>query len=182
VVVPAVDEGLPRVCAHLVLYHHRAPTLGGADLAALRPVTDLIVTAVRTSALLTVSARQAAEQSLRAVQGEILRQISTAVLVDPALDRTLAAITEQLQQGAGYERVQVLLDPEATATADAPGRAAFPLIAQGRQPARWSSTPRASSIRASGTCSGCSRNPSRSSCGTRTSTASCRRPNPSSRT
>ena len=104
-----------------------------ADLAALRPVTDLIVTAVRTSALLTASARQAAEQSLRALQGEILRQISTAVLVDPALDRTLAAITEQLQQGAGYERVQVLLDPEATATADAPGRTAFPLVAQGRQ-------------------------------------------------
>ena len=69
------------------------------------PVTDLMVTAVRTSALLTAAARQAAEQSLRAVQGEILRQISTAVLVDPALDRTLAAITDQLQQGAGYERV-----------------------------------------------------------------------------
>ena len=84
--------------------------------------------------MLTASARQAAEQSLRAVQGEILRQISTAVLVDPALDRTLAAITEQLQQGAGYERVQVLLDPEASRrTADAPGRAVFPLVAQGRQ-------------------------------------------------
>ena len=132
VVVPAVDEGLPRVWAHLVLYHHRAPALGGADLAALRPVTDLIVTAVRTSALLTASARQAAEQSLRAVQGEILRQISTAVLVDPALDRTLAAITEQLQQGAGYERVQVLLDPDEPAGPGEPGRAAFPLVAQGR--------------------------------------------------
>ena len=33
------------------------------------------------------------------------------MLVDPSLDRTLAAITEQLQQGAGYERVDVLLDP-----------------------------------------------------------------------
>ena len=119
VVVPAVDEGLPRVSAHLVLYHRRAPTLGSVDLAALRPVTDLMVTAVRTSALLTVSARQAAEQSLRAVQGEILRQISTAVLIDPALDRTLAAITEQLQQGGGYERVQVLLDQGGTVSADA---------------------------------------------------------------
>jgi PAS domain S-box-containing protein len=131
VVVPAVDEGLPRVSAHLVLYHHRPPSLNANDLAALRPVTDLIVTAVRTSALLTASARQAGEQALRAVQGEILRQISTAVLVDPALDRTLAAITEQLQHGAGYERVQVLLDPAATACA--PGRTAFPLVAQGRQ-------------------------------------------------
>jgi PAS domain S-box-containing protein len=96
-------------------------------------VTDLLVTAVRTSALLTASARQAAEQSLRAVQGEILRQISTAVLVDPALDRTLAAITEQLQQGAGYERVQVLLDPVEPVGADAPERAVFPLVAQGRR-------------------------------------------------
>jgi PAS domain S-box-containing protein len=133
VVVPAVDEGLPRVWAHVVLYHHRAPAAGGMDLAALRPVLDLIVTAVRTSALLTASARQAAEQALRAVQGEILRQISTAVLVDPALDGTLAAITEQLQQGAGYERVQVLLDGEPPAASDAPGRAVFPLVAQGRQ-------------------------------------------------
>jgi PAS domain S-box-containing protein len=133
VVVPAVDEGLPRVWAHVVLYHHRAPAAGGMDLAALRPVLDLIVTAVRTSALLTASARQAAEQALRAVQGEILRQISTAVLVDPALDGTLAAITEQLQQGAGYERVQVLLDVEPPAASDAPGRAVFPLVAQGRQ-------------------------------------------------
>ena len=132
VVVPAIDEGLPRVWAHLVLYHHRAPVLGGADLAALRPVTDLIVTAVRTSALLTASARQAAEQSLRALQGEILRQISTAVLVDPALDGTLAAITEQLQQGAGYERVQVLLDADEPAGQGEPGRAVFPLVAQGR--------------------------------------------------
>jgi PAS domain S-box-containing protein len=133
VVVPAVDEGLPRVWAHVVLYHHRAPAAGGMDLAALRPVLDLIVTAVRTSALLTASARQAAEQALRAVQGEVLRQISTAVLVDPALDGTLAAITEQLQQGAGYERVQVLLDGEPPAASDAPGRAVFPLVAQGRQ-------------------------------------------------
>ena len=98
-VVPAVDEGLPRVWAHLALYHRRAAP-GGTDLVALRPVTDLMVTAVRTSALLTAAARQAAEQSLRAVQGEILRRISTAVLVDPALDRTLAAITDHLQQGA----------------------------------------------------------------------------------
>jgi GAF domain-containing protein len=95
-------------------------------------VTDLIVTAVRTSALLTASARQAAEQSLRAVQGEILRQISTAVLVDPALDGTLAAITEQLQQGAGYERVQVLLDADEPVEQGEPGRAVFPLVAQGR--------------------------------------------------
>jgi PAS domain S-box-containing protein len=131
VVVPAVDEGLPRVTAHLALYHRLAPATGVPDLPALRPVTDLMVTAVRTSALLTTAARQAAEQSLRAVQGEILRQISTAVLVDPALDRTLTAITEQLQQGAGYERVQVLLDPEPT-EAETAGRAVFPLIAQGR--------------------------------------------------
>jgi PAS domain S-box-containing protein len=133
VVVPAVDEGLPRVTAHLALYHRPAPAAGAPDLAALRPVTDLMVTAVRTSALLTTAARQAAEQSLRAVQGEILRQISTAVLVDPALDRTLAAITEQLQQGAGYERVQVLLDPGEPAGEELPERAVFPLVAQGRR-------------------------------------------------
>ena len=131
-VVPAVDEGLPRVRAHIALYHRRAPAPGGMDLAALGPVTDLMVTAVRTSALLTASARQAAEQSLRAVQGEILRRISTAVLVDPALDRTLAAITDHLQQGAGYERVQVLLDPEEPTGSEAAGRAVFPLVAQGR--------------------------------------------------
>ena len=130
-VVPAVDEGLPRVWAHLALYHRRAAP-GGTDLVALRPVTDLMVTAVRTSALLTAAARQAAEQSLRAVQGEILRQISTAVLVDPALDRTLAAITEHLQQGAGYERVQVLLDPGEPAASETAERAVFPLVAQGR--------------------------------------------------
>src|SRR5262245_44637850 len=129
-VVPAVDEGLPRVAAHVVLYHHRAPA-PGTDLAPLRPVTDLMVTAMRTSALLTAAARQAAEQSLRAVQGEILRRISTAVLVDPALDRTLAAITEHLQQGGGYERVQVLLDPE-EAGRETTERAVFPLVAQGR--------------------------------------------------
>jgi PAS domain S-box-containing protein len=133
VVVPAEDEGLPRVSAHLALYHRRAPAPGNPDLSALRPVTDLMVTAMRTSALLTAAARQAAEQSLRAVQGEILRQISTAVLVDPALDRTLAAITEQLQQGAGYERVQVLLEPEEPAGAEGAGRAVFPLVAQGRR-------------------------------------------------
>jgi CheY-like chemotaxis protein len=130
-VVPAVDEGLPRVWAHLALYHRRAAP-GGTDLGALRPVTDLMVTAVRTSALLTAAARQAAEQSLRAVQGEILRQISTAVLVDPALDRTLAAITDHLQQGGGYERVQVLLDPGEPAGGETAERAAFPLVAQGR--------------------------------------------------
>jgi PAS domain S-box-containing protein len=133
VVVPVEDDGLPRVSAHLALYHLQAPAAGGPDLAALRPVTDLMVTAMRTSALLTAAARQAAEQSLRAVQGEILRQISTAVLVDPALDRTLAAITEQLQQGAGYERVQVLLDPAEPAGGEAAGRAVFPLVAQGRR-------------------------------------------------
>jgi PAS domain S-box-containing protein len=131
-VVPTVDEGLPRVWAHLVLYHRRTAP-GGTDLAALRPVMDLMVTAVRTSALLTAAARQAAEQSLRAVQGEILRQISTAVLVDPALDRTLAAITDHLQQGAGYERVQVLLDPGEPAGSETAERAVFPLVAQGRQ-------------------------------------------------
>jgi PAS domain S-box-containing protein len=133
VVVPVVDEGLPRVSAHVALYHRRPPAPGTPDLAALRPVTDLMVTAMRTSALLTAAARQAVEQSVRAVQGEILRQISTAVLVDPALDRTLAAITEQLQQGAGYERVQVLLDAERPADPEGPGRAVFPLVAQGRR-------------------------------------------------
>ena len=91
-----------------------------------------MVTAVRTSALLTAAARQAAEQSLRAVQGEILRRISTAVLVDPALDRTLAAITDHLQQGGGYERVQVLLDPGEPAGSETVERAVFPLVAQGR--------------------------------------------------
>ena len=133
IVVPVVDEGLPRVSAHVALYHRRAPGLPTLDLTALRPVTDLMVTAVRTAALLTASARQAVEQSLRAVQGEILRQISTAVLVDPSLDRTLAAITEHLQQGAGYERVQVLLDPVEPLGAEVAGRAVFPLVAQGRR-------------------------------------------------
>ena len=131
-VMPVVDEGLPRVWAHVALYHRRAPAPGGTDLLALRPVTDLMVTAVRTSALLTAAARLASEQALRAVQGEILRRISTAVLVDPALDRTLAAITDHLQQGAGYERVQVLLDPADPAGSETAERAAFPLIAQGR--------------------------------------------------
>src|SRR5262245_37073662 len=130
-VVPAVDEGLPRVAAHVVLYHHRAPA-PGTDLAALRPVTDLMVTAVRTSALLTAAARLAAEQSLRALQGEILRRISAAVLVDPALDRTLAAITEHLERGAGYERVHVVLDPGELTARDTAERAVFPLVAQGR--------------------------------------------------
>ncbi len=133
VLVPVVDEGLPRVTAHLALYHRRAPGPGAPVLAALRPVTDLMVTAVRTSALLAASSRQAAEQSLRAVQGEILRQISTAMLVDPSLDRTLAAITEQLQQGAGYERVQVVLDPGEPVEADTDERSVFPLVAQGRR-------------------------------------------------
>jgi PAS domain S-box-containing protein len=132
-VVPVVDEGLPRVAAHLALYYRHAPAEAARALSAVRPVTDLMVTAIRTSALLAAAARQAAEQSLRAVQGEILRQISTAVLVDPSLDRTLAAITEQLQQGAGYERVQVLLEPEAPAGPEGPGRAVFPLVAQGRR-------------------------------------------------
>jgi PAS domain S-box-containing protein len=131
-VVPVADEGVPRVTAHLALYRSRDPG-AAADLTPLRPVMDLMVTAVRTSALLAAAARQAAEQSLRAVQGEILRQISTAVLVDPALDRTLAAITEQLQQGAGYERVQVLLDPGEPAGEELPERAVFPLVAQGRR-------------------------------------------------
>ena len=133
VVVPVVDEGLPRVSAHLALYHRRSPGIAPPDLAALRPVTDLMVTAVRTAALLTASARQAVEQSLRALQGEILRQISTAVLVDPSLDRTLAAITEQLQHGAGYERVRVLLDPVEPAAPEAGGATVFPLVAQGRR-------------------------------------------------
>src|SRR5262245_33528143 len=132
-VVPVVDEGLPRVAAHLALYHRRAPAPGGPDLVALRPVMDLMVTAMRTSALLTTAARQALEQSLRAVQGEILRQISTAVLVDPALDRTLAAITDHLQQGAGYERVQVVLEAGEPLASEAEGRAVFPLVAQGRR-------------------------------------------------
>ena len=144
--------------AHLALYHRRAPAPGGTDLAALRPVTDLMVTAVRTSALLTAAARQAAEQSLRAVQGEILRQISTAVLVDPALDRTLAAITEQLQQGAGYERVQVLLDPaRAGGEPRRPDGPSSPWSRRDGSSARSSSRPAASSTRASGNCSGCSR-------------------------
>jgi len=94
---------------------------------------DLMITAVRTSTLLTAAARQAAEQSLRAVQREILRQISTAVLEDPSLDRTVAAITEQLQQGAGYERVQVLLEPTAPPDPEHPGRAVVPLVALGRR-------------------------------------------------
>ena len=54
------------------------------------------------------------------------------MLVDPALDRTLAAITDHLQQGAGYERVQVLLDPAEPAGSETAERAVFPLVAQGR--------------------------------------------------
>ncbi|MGH7322623.1 MAG: ATP-binding protein [Candidatus Rokuibacteriota bacterium] len=130
-IVPLTEESLPRVAGHLALYHTRPA--GIPDLAPLRPVMDLMVTAIQTSALLTTAARQATEQSLRAVQREILRQISTAVLEDPALDRTLAAITEQLQQGAGYERVHVLLEPTPPPEPDRPDRAVFPLIAQGRR-------------------------------------------------
>ncbi|MBI2468335.1 MAG: response regulator [Candidatus Rokubacteria bacterium] len=132
-VVPVADEGRPRVAGHLALYLLRPNGGTPPDLALLRPVMDLMVTAIRTSVLLSAAARQAAEQSLRAVQREILRQISTAVLEDPALDRTLAAITEQLQQGAGYERVQVLLEPTESPEPDRPGRAVFPLVAQGRR-------------------------------------------------
>ena len=132
-VVPIVEEGLPRVRGHLALYLTRAASTGPADLAPLRAVLDLMVTAIQTSVLLTTAARQATEQSLRAVQGEILRQISTAVLEDPSLDRTLAAITQQLQQGAGYGRVEVLLEPTAPLAPDRPDRAVFPLVAQGRR-------------------------------------------------
>jgi PAS domain S-box-containing protein len=131
-VVPVTDEGLPRVAGHLALYLVRSATAGAPDLTPLRPVIDLMVMAIRTSALLATAARQAAEQSLRAVQREILRQISAAALEDPALDRTLAAITQQLQHGAGYERVQVLLEP-VEAPAEAPARGVFPLVAQGRR-------------------------------------------------
>ncbi|MBI3454249.1 MAG: response regulator [Candidatus Rokubacteria bacterium] len=132
-VVPVADDGLPRVAGHLALYLTRPAADAPPDLTPLRPVIDLMVTAIRTSTLLAAAARQATEQSLRAVQGEILRQISTAVLEDPALDRTLAAITEQLQQGAGYERVEVWLEPTATPPPDSPGHGVFPLIAQGRR-------------------------------------------------
>ena len=131
VVVPVGDEGLPHVAAYLVLYLSREPG-PVVDLAALRPVTDLMVTACRTAALLAAAARQANEQSLRAVQREILRQISAAVLLDPSLDRTIAAITQSLQEGAGYERVQVLLGSAPGPEPDRPGRASFPLVAQGR--------------------------------------------------
>ncbi|PYM55601.1 MAG: hypothetical protein DMD79_22690 [Candidatus Rokuibacteriota bacterium] len=131
VVVPVGDEGLPRVAAYLVLYLSREPG-PVVDLAPLRPVTDLMVTACRTAALLAAAARQANEQSLRAVQREILRQISAAVLLDPSLDRTIAAITHSLEEGAGYERVQVLLGPTPVPEPDRPGRASFPLVAQGR--------------------------------------------------
>src|SRR5262249_17375571 len=132
-VVPVGDEGLPRVAGHLGLYLSRSASDAPPDLTPLRPVLDLMVTAIRTSVLLASAARQATEQSLRAVQREILRQISAAVLEDPALDRTLAAITAQLQHGAGYERVQVLLEPTGPTPADTPARGVFPLIAQGRR-------------------------------------------------
>ncbi|MGH7267442.1 MAG: ATP-binding protein [Candidatus Rokuibacteriota bacterium] len=133
VVVPLADDGLPRVSGHLVLYLSRPAGGAPPDISPLRPVMDLMVTAIRTSTLLAAAARQATEQSLRAVQGEILRQISTAVLEDPSLDRTLAAITAQLKDGAGYERVEVLLEPVAPPDPDRPGRAVFPLVAQGRR-------------------------------------------------
>ena len=132
-ILPLADEGLPRVAGHLALYLTRPAADTPPDLAPLRPVMDLMVTAIRTSTLLAAAARQATEQSLRAVQGEILRQISTAVLEDPALDRTLAAITGQLRHGAGYERVDVILEPTAPPPHDAPGRGVFPLVAQGRR-------------------------------------------------
>jgi PAS domain S-box-containing protein len=131
-VVPVSDDGLPPVAGHLALYLPRAAGDPPPDLTPLRPVLDLMVTAIRTSALLAAAARQATEQSLRAVQREILRQISAAVLEDPALDRTLAAITEQLQHGAGYGRVQVLLEP-IEAPPESPARGVFPLVAQGRR-------------------------------------------------
>jgi PAS domain S-box-containing protein len=132
-VVPITDDHRPAVVGHLSLYLARAATGGPPDLAALRPVVDLMVTAIRTSVLLMTAARQAAEQSLRAVQREILRQISTAVLEDPSLDRTLAAITEQLQHAAGYQRVEVLLEPTEPPGPDRPDRAVCPLVAQGRR-------------------------------------------------
>ncbi len=130
--VPVADDGLPPVAGHLTLYLPRAAGSAPPDLTPLRPVLDLMVMAMRTSALLAAAARQATEQSLRAVQREILRQISAAVLEDPALDRTLAAITEQLQHGAGYGSVQVLLEPT-EAPAETAGRGVFPLVAQGRR-------------------------------------------------
>jgi PAS domain S-box-containing protein len=132
-VIPVGDEGLPRVAGHLVLWLSRPGAGSELDPGPLRPVIDLMVTAIRTASLLRTAARQAAEQSLRAVQREILRQISAAVLEDPSLDRTLIAITEQLQQGAGYERVQVLLEPTDPPEPDRPGRAVFALVAQGRR-------------------------------------------------
>jgi PAS domain S-box-containing protein len=132
-VAPIGDEGRPPVAGHLVLYLARPHVDQAVDLSPLRPVIDLMVTAIRTSALLSSAARQANEQSLRAVQREILRQISAAVLEDPSLDRTLAAITEQLQQGAGYERVQVQLEPTDAPEPERPGRALFPLVTQGRR-------------------------------------------------
>ena len=132
-VVPVGDEGAPRVAGHLVLWLPRVEAGATMDLAPLRPVIDLMVTAIRTATLLGAAARQATEQSLRAVQREILRQISAAVLEDPSLERTLAAITEQLQQGAGYERVQVLLEPTDPPEPDRVGRAVFALVTQGRR-------------------------------------------------
>ena len=132
-IVPVTDDNRPAVVGHLSLYLTRAAVGGPPDLTALRPVVDLMVTAIRTSVLLMTAARQAAEQSLRAVQREILRQISTAVLEDPSLDRTLAAITQQLQHGAGYQRVQVLLEPTDPPEPDRPDRAVCPLVAQGRR-------------------------------------------------
>jgi PAS domain S-box-containing protein len=135
-VVPVGDEGRPPVAGHLVLHLGRPPAAAVTDLSPVAPVLDLMVTAMRTATLLSAAARQATEQSLRAVQREILRRISTAVLEDPSLDRTLAAITEQLQLGAGYERVQVSLDspgPAEAGEAEPPGRAVFPLVAQGRR-------------------------------------------------
>jgi PAS domain S-box-containing protein len=131
-VVPVADDGLPRVAGHLALYLPRSAADSPPDLTPLGPVLDLMVMAIRTSALLAAAARQATEQSLRAVQREILRRISAAVLEDPALDRTLAAITEQLQHGAGYGRVQVQLEPTEPPAED-PGRGVFPLVAQGRR-------------------------------------------------
>jgi PAS domain S-box-containing protein len=130
--VPVSDDGLPKVAGHLALFLPRAAGNQPPDFTSLRPVLDLMVTAIRTSMLLATAARQATEQSLRAVQREILRQISAAALEDPALDRTLAAITDQLQHGAGYGLVQVLVEPS-EAPPETPDRGVFPLVAQGRR-------------------------------------------------
>ena len=182
-VVPAVDEGLPRVRAHLALYHRRAPAPGGQDLAR-PPARD--------------GSDGHGRAHLRAPDGR-----------GPPGRRTVAESRPGRDPQANLDGRARRPRPRPDARCDhrsppagrgvrarpgppRPGRAggergrpdgpSSPWSRRGGTSARSSSKPAASSTRASGICSGCSRSRSPSSSGTRTCTASSRRPNPSWRT